>query len=57
MSPTAPEQAELGSTTGLALLQVMGLELLCYGTSPNYFRQPEAAVPGAAQEPPAAFLG
>lgn len=59
VNPTAPEQAELGSAAGLALLWVTdpGMPQLCCGRSPSYFRQPEFAMPGAAQEPLAAFLG
>ena len=59
VSPAAPKQAELDSTAGLAPLWVIdpGLPQLCRGRSPSYFRQSEFAMPGAAQEPPAAFLG
>lgn len=59
MSPAAPKQAERGSTAGLAPFQVTdpGLTQLCRGTIPSYFRQLEFAMPGAAQEPLAAFLG
>lgn len=59
VSPTAPEQAEPGSAAGLVLLRVtdLGLLQLCHGTSPSYFRQPKFAESGAAQEPPATFLG
>lgn len=48
-SPAVPKQAELSSAALLRVIDPVLLQL-CSGRSPSCSRQPEFAMPGAAQE-------